>query len=101
MHTSDTVLMPRLILARAAAAGIDPNRLAREAGMPTWLLADKKARVPSDYYPKLWELLEHETGDPNSTLRVVGGYRVGELGLFDYLISTADTLGEGLEVVGP
>ncbi|MFC9997217.1 AraC family transcriptional regulator ligand-binding domain-containing protein [Nocardia sp. NPDC127526] len=93
--------MPRLILSRAAAAGIDPNRLAREAGMPSWLLADKTARVPSDYYPKLWELLEHTTGDPNSTLRVVGGYRVGELGLFDYLISTADTLGEGLEVVGP
>ncbi|GAB4588083.1 AraC family transcriptional regulator ligand-binding domain-containing protein [Nocardia sp. IFM 10818] len=101
MRTSDTVLMPRLILSRAAAAGIDPTRLAREAGMPSWLLADKKARVPSDYYPKLWELLEHATGDPNSTLRVVGGYRVGELGLFDYLISTADTLGEGLEVVGP
>ncbi|MCU1642042.1 MAG: hypothetical protein JWN03_2317 [Nocardia sp.] len=101
MHTSDTVLMPRFILSRAAAAGIDPNRLAREAGMPTWLLTDSNARTPSEYYPRLWELLEREVGDPNTTLRVVGTYRVGELGLFDYLISTADTLGEGLAVVGP
>ncbi|WP_067824027.1 AraC family transcriptional regulator ligand-binding domain-containing protein [Nocardia inohanensis] len=101
MHTSDTVLMPRFILSRAAAAGIDPNKLARQAGMPDWLLSDSNARVPSHYYPRLWELLEHELGDPDTTLRVVGGYRVGELGLFDYLISTANTLGEGLGVVGP
>ncbi|MEV6770133.1 AraC family transcriptional regulator ligand-binding domain-containing protein [Nocardia sp. NPDC051030] len=93
--------MPRFILSRAAAAGIDPNRLAREAGMPTWLLADDNARVPSEFYPRLWELLEHEVGDQDTTLRMVGGYRVGALGLFDYLISTADTLGEGLAVVGP
>lgn len=69
--------------------------------MPTWLLADSSTRVPSDYYPRLWELLEREVGEEDTTLRVVGGYRVGELGLFDYLISTADTLGEGLAVVGP
>lgn len=101
MQTSDTVLMPRFILSRAAAAGIDPNRLAREAGMPSWLLEDSNARVSSAYFPRLWELLEHEVGDPDTTLKVVGEYRIGELGLFDYLISTADTLGEGLAVVGP
>ncbi|MFI6869036.1 AraC family transcriptional regulator ligand-binding domain-containing protein [Nocardia sp. NPDC050406] len=101
MHTSDTVLMPRFILSRAAAAGIDPARLAREAGMPGWLLADNTARVPSHYYPRLWELLEHAVGEPDTTLRAVGEYKVGDLGLFDYLISTADTLGEGLGVVGP
>ncbi|NNH73185.1 AraC family transcriptional regulator [Nocardia uniformis] len=101
MHTSDTVLMPRFILSRAAAAGIDPNRLAREAGMPSWLLDDSNARVASEYYPRLWELLEHAVGDPDTTLKAVGEYRIGDLGLFDYLISTADTLGEGLGVVGP
>lgn len=101
MQTSDTVLMPRFILSRAAAAGIDPNRLAREAGMPNWLLEDSNARVSSAYFPRLWELLEHEVGDPDTTLKVVGEYRIGQLGLFDYLISTADTLGEGLAVVGP
>ncbi|MFJ4651949.1 AraC family transcriptional regulator ligand-binding domain-containing protein [Nocardia sp. NPDC088792] len=93
--------MPRFILSRAASAGIDPIRLARAAGMPSWLLADTEARVPSEYFLRLWELLEREAGDPDTTLRVVAGYRVGEFGLVDYLVSTADTLGAGLAVAGP
>lgn len=101
MQTSDTVLMPRFILTRAAAAGVDPQRLARAAGLPGWQVSDGDSRVSSELFPRLWELFEHETGDPGTTLRTIGGYRVGEFGLVDYLVSSADTLGEGLAVAGP
>lgn len=101
MHTSDSVLLPRFVLSRAASAGLDPVRLAREAGIPGWLLADGDARVSSQYFPRLWELFEHELGDPEATLRATGSYRLGEFGLIDYLISTADTVGAGLGVLGP
>ncbi|MVU81373.1 AraC family transcriptional regulator [Nocardia sp. ET3-3] len=101
MHTSDSVLLPRFVLARAAAAGLDPTRLARAAGIPGWLLADGDARVSSDYFPRLWELLEHELDDPDTTLRATGSYRLGEFGLIDYLISTADTVGGGFGVLSP
>ncbi|MFE4461335.1 AraC family transcriptional regulator ligand-binding domain-containing protein [Nocardia tengchongensis] len=101
MHTSDSVLLPRFVLSRAASAGLDPTRLARAAGIPGWLLADGDARVSSDYFPRLWELFEHELDDPEATLRATGSYRLGEFGLIDYLISTADTVGAGLAVLGP
>ncbi|WP_196054557.1 AraC family transcriptional regulator ligand-binding domain-containing protein [Nocardia aurantiaca] len=101
MHTSDSVLLPRFVLSRAAAAGLDPTRLARAAGVPDWLLTDGDARVPSDYFPRLWELFEHELDDPAATLRATGSYRLGEFGLIDYLISTADTVGAGLGVLAP
>ncbi|WP_157184650.1 AraC family transcriptional regulator ligand-binding domain-containing protein [Nocardia niigatensis] len=101
MHTSDSVLLPRFVLTRAAAAGLDPARLARDAGMPSWLLTDSDARVPSDYFPRLWELLEYQLDDPEFTLRSTGSYRLGEFGLIDYLVSTAETVGAGLGVLGP
>ncbi|MFE3224181.1 AraC family transcriptional regulator ligand-binding domain-containing protein [Nocardia sp. NPDC059228] len=101
MHTSDSVLLPRFVLSRAAAAGLDPARLAREAGMPGWLLEDGDARVSSDYFPRLWELLEYELDDPEVTLRATASYRLGEFGLIDYLISTAETVGAGFGVMGP
>ncbi|GAB2509296.1 AraC family transcriptional regulator ligand-binding domain-containing protein [Nocardia heshunensis] len=101
MHTSDTVSLPRFVLRHAAGAGIDPQRLARQAGLPDWLTAAGTARVASNIYPRLWELLTHETGDPDATLRVLGEYRLGEFGLFDYLISTAETLHEGLSAINP
>ncbi|MEU1205684.1 AraC family transcriptional regulator ligand-binding domain-containing protein [Nocardia sp. NPDC005825] len=101
MHTSDSVLLPRFVLSRARAAGVDPARLARAAGIPGWLLADDAARVPSHYFPRLWELLERELDNPDATLRATGSYRLGEFGLIDYLISTADTVGAGLTVLGP
>lgn len=101
VHTSDSVLLPRFVLSRAAAAGLDPVRLARAAGIPGWLLADGNARVSSDCFPRLWELFEHELGDPEATLRATGSYRLGEFGLIDYLISTADTVGAGFGVLGP
>ncbi|MEC3916272.1 AraC family transcriptional regulator ligand-binding domain-containing protein [Nocardia sp. CDC160] len=101
MHTSDTVSLPRFVLRHAAGTGIDPHRLAHAAGLPDWVAAEGSARVDSGIYPRLWELLAHETGDPDTTFRVLGEYRLGEFGLFDYLISTADTLHEGLTVINP
>ncbi|AYF78099.1 AraC family transcriptional regulator [Nocardia yunnanensis] len=101
MHTSDTVSLPRFVLRHAAGAGIDPHRLARQAGLSGWQAAEGSTRVASDIYPRLWELLTHESGDPDATFRVLEEYRLGEFGLFDYLISTADTLWEGLTVIGP
>ncbi|APA96767.1 AraC family transcriptional regulator ligand-binding domain-containing protein [Nocardia seriolae] len=101
MHTSDSVLLPRFVLARAAAAGLDPARLARAAGIPGWLLADGESRVSSDYFPRLWELFEFELNDSEATLRATGSYRLGEFGLIDYLISTAETVGAGFGALGP
>ncbi|WP_369638411.1 AraC family transcriptional regulator ligand-binding domain-containing protein, partial [Nocardia sp. JMUB6875] len=101
MQTYDTVSLPRFVLRHAVGAGIDPHRLARAAGLPEWMAAAGSARVASDIYPRLWELVSHETDDPDATLRMLAEYRLGEFGLFDYLISTSDTLLDGLTVISP
>lgn len=99
----DSVLLPRMIVATAAALGADAVSLARESGLPSWLLAQDEdaARVASGHYVRLWELAEHLMDTPDVALISAENYRLGGLGHYDYLFSSAPTLGDGLAACGP
>ncbi|HKT00616.1 MAG TPA: AraC family transcriptional regulator ligand-binding domain-containing protein [Rugosimonospora sp.] len=90
--------LARMVLSVAAAGGADAGQIAREAGLPGWLLGTDGAMVPSTLGTRLWELTEHALGDPLVGLTAVSRHRVGDLDLYDYLFTTAATLREGLRV---
>ncbi|MEC3916274.1 AraC family transcriptional regulator [Nocardia sp. CDC160] len=93
----DSILMARFPLERAARAGLDPDRIARLAGVPAWREGGESTRVSSRYCLRAWELLERETGDPDVALRVSDDSTTGEFGLLEYLFLSASTLGAALD----
>jgi AraC-like DNA-binding protein len=94
----DSVEMSRLVLGVAAAAGADVRTLARDAGLPGWLLGVDRAMIASAHHTRLWELAGHALQDPCAGLTAVTHHQVGDLDLFDYLFTTAATVREGMEV---
>jgi AraC-like DNA-binding protein len=96
----DSVEMPRLLLAVADAGGADADQLARDAQVPGHALACDGAMIPSHYVYHLWELVEHALENPHVPLTTVARHKVGDLDLFDYLLTTAATLKDGLRVNG-
>ncbi|WP_052397152.1 AraC family transcriptional regulator ligand-binding domain-containing protein [Streptomyces sp. NRRL F-5123] len=98
---TESVALPRLI-ARAAATGDSETRwLLRAAGLrPDVLDGPATARVPSMHLYRLWTQVVGHTGREDAGLLTAAEYRHGQFDLFDYLFSTAPTLGEGLAVAG-
>jgi AraC-like DNA-binding protein len=96
----DSVELSRLVLGMAAARGADSRVLARDAGVPAWLLGVDQAMIASGHHARLWELAEHALQDPCVGLAAVQHHRVGDLDLYDYLFTTAATVREALEVSG-
>ncbi|MFF0607896.1 AraC family transcriptional regulator ligand-binding domain-containing protein [Nocardia tengchongensis] len=93
----DSILMARFALERAARAGLDPDRIARLAGVPAWREGGEGTRVSPRYCLRVWELIERETGDPDIALRVSDESTTGEFGLLEYLFLSAATLGDALD----
>ncbi|MFG1790989.1 AraC family transcriptional regulator ligand-binding domain-containing protein [Nocardia sp. NPDC049149] len=98
---TDQVLLHRFVISQLTAAGLDRERLIRETGLPEWTMAGDDVHLPSQTFSRLWELGEHALGDPNVSLNVARRYQLPSLGLYDYLFSTAPTLGAGLATCGP
>ncbi len=96
----DSVELSRLVLGVAAAGGADVRALARAAGLPGWLLGSDGAMIDSARHGRLWELAAHALQDPSLGLTAVTRHQVGDLDLYDYLFTTAGTVGEALEVSG-
>lgn len=88
--------LPRFVLARSFDAGLDHRRLALEAGLSSRLLSGADVKVRGDKYLRLWELVEHGLADDDVAVRMAEKCTVGELGLFDYLFSTAPVVGAGM-----
>ncbi|KAA2265405.1 AraC family transcriptional regulator [Solihabitans fulvus] len=86
---------------RAVEAGLESHRLAHECGFPSWAMTNDDVRVPSRLYLRTWEVVEHGLGDADAAVRIAERYVVGEVGLYDYLFTTAPTLGAGLALCGP
>lgn len=89
--------MARFALERAARAGLDPDRIARLAGVPSWREGGEGTRVAPRCCLRAWELLEQESGDPDIALRVSEESTTGEFGLLEYLFLSAATLGAALD----
>ncbi|WP_158675497.1 AraC family transcriptional regulator ligand-binding domain-containing protein [Nocardia stercoris] len=100
MDAVDVVMLPRYVLAAAPLTEERRRELARQAGLADLPITDPTAMVPSDGYLKLWELVEHECGDPLLALRAAHTYYPGQLGLHDYLFTTAPTIGDGFRQLG-
>ncbi|MEU7138061.1 AraC family transcriptional regulator ligand-binding domain-containing protein [Nocardia sp. NPDC046473] len=98
---TDQVLLHRFVISQLSAAGLDRDRLIRETGLPEWTLAGDDVHLPSHTFSRLWEIGEHGLGDPDVALNVAKRYQLHTLGLYDYLFSTAPTLGAGLATCGP
>ncbi|MEU2038153.1 AraC family transcriptional regulator ligand-binding domain-containing protein [Nocardia niwae] len=98
---TDQVLLHRFVISQLTAAGLDRDLLLRESGLPEWTMAGDDLHLPSQTFSRLWEIGEHELGDPDIALNVASRYELTCLGLYDYLFSSAPTLGAGLATCGP
>ncbi|WP_194814885.1 AraC family transcriptional regulator ligand-binding domain-containing protein [Nocardia sp. XZ_19_385] len=98
---SNQVLLLRFVITQLVAAGLDRGHLVRDSGFPEWALeTGPDLHVPSAILTRLWELAEHGTG-PDIALWVGQRYELNRLGLYDYLFSSAPTLGAGLATCDP
>ncbi|MCP2317186.1 AraC-type DNA-binding protein [Nocardia amikacinitolerans] len=98
---TDQVLLHRFVISQLTAAGADRDKLIRETGLPEWTMAGDDMHLPSHTFSRLWEIGAHTLGDPAVALQVASRYELKSLGLYDYLFSTAPTLGAGLATCGP
>ncbi|MBY8881232.1 AraC family transcriptional regulator ligand-binding domain-containing protein [Actinacidiphila acidipaludis] len=97
---TESVVVPRFIATASSRGEEEAERLVRAAGMPRALTAPETARTPSPNTYRLWAEVLARTGRTDAGLLAAGAYRPGRLDLFDYLLLTASTLGEGLAQVG-
>jgi AraC-like DNA-binding protein len=96
----DNVGMALLLLGMAEAGGADARRLARDAGLPGWLLGLEGGMAPSHQNARLWELTAHALHDPCLGIAAVSRLQAGKMGLYDYLFTTAGTVREALQASG-
>ncbi|WP_370138204.1 AraC family transcriptional regulator ligand-binding domain-containing protein [Streptacidiphilus sp. EB103A] len=89
------VAVPKMVLSRTAQSSHDIRRLARDAGIPEWATADDDISVGGECYLRALELAAHHRGEPDIGLLAGAGFVHGQLGVYDYLFSSARTLGEG------
>ncbi|HWA75209.1 MAG TPA: AraC family transcriptional regulator [Polyangiaceae bacterium] len=99
---SISVLILRALLAGAAASGIEPARLAEDAGLPAGafdpaVLADPDARVPGHVALRLWETLPKLSQRETFGLWLSDLVGAAPLTAAAWFILSSPTLGEGLE----
>ncbi|WP_342800356.1 AraC family transcriptional regulator ligand-binding domain-containing protein [Nocardia sp. No.11] len=97
---TDQSLLHRFVISQFDAAGLDRAQLIRDAGVPDWSMTGQDVHLPSEVFSRLWEIGEHRLG-PDVALQVARRYKLSSLGLYDYLFSSAPTLGAGLATCGP
>ncbi|WP_067705066.1 AraC family transcriptional regulator ligand-binding domain-containing protein [Nocardia jejuensis] len=98
---TDQTLLHRFVIDRFAEMGLDRTQLIRECRVPDWTLTGGGVHVSSETFGRLWETGARWLDDPDVALRVASRYELKALGLYDYLFSSAPTLGAGLATCGP
>ncbi|MFF7154568.1 AraC family transcriptional regulator ligand-binding domain-containing protein [Streptomyces sp. NPDC008139] len=93
---TECVVVPRFIATAATPSLVQARQLVRAAGLPNVLHGPEAARTPSANTYRLWGAVLARTERPDAGLLAAADYRPGLLDLFDYLLSTAPTVGEGL-----
>ncbi|NUS13800.1 MAG: hypothetical protein HOY69_20745 [Streptomyces sp.] len=93
---TESIVLPRFIARAAARDRTEAQSLVRAAGLPAVLSAPDTARSTSSGIFRLWREVLDRTGRQDAGLLAATQYRHGQFDLFDYLVSTAPTLGEGL-----
>lgn len=80
---------------RAIDSGLE---ILGRAGLKVASFRDLTVRIPHDAGVALLENAVHVSGDPAFALRVGAGIKRGEFGLYDFLCSTAATLGQSIKL---
>jgi AraC-like DNA-binding protein len=93
---TESVVVPRFIATAATRGRREAESLARTAGLPNVLRDPETSRVPSTRTYQLWGAVVAQTERPDAGLLTAACYRPGLLDVFDYLMSSAPTVGEGL-----
>ncbi|WP_433594373.1 AraC family transcriptional regulator ligand-binding domain-containing protein [Nocardia sp. CA-145437] len=98
---TDLTLLHQFVLSQLTSMGLDRTRLIQESGVPEWTLTGGGVHVPSETFWRLWETGARMLDDPDVALRVASRYQLRATGLYDYLFTSAPTLGAGLATCGP
>jgi AraC-like DNA-binding protein len=93
---TESVVVPRFIATAATRGRGDAESLVRAAGLPNVLHDPETSRVPSARTYRLWGAVLARTERSDAGLLAAACYRPGLLDVFDYLLSSAPTAGEGL-----
>jgi AraC-like DNA-binding protein len=86
----------RLAVARAIAAGIDPEPLVQKAGLTFALLEDRDARIGARNQITLLNLVASAVGDDLLGFHLAEDFDLREIGLLYYVLASSATLGEAL-----
>jgi AraC-like DNA-binding protein len=93
---TESVVIPRFIATASTTGRTEAERLVRAAGLPEVLRDPETVRTPSANTYRLWGAVVARTGRADAGLLAAADYRPGMLDLFDYLLRTAPSVGEGL-----
>ncbi|WP_157355371.1 AraC family transcriptional regulator ligand-binding domain-containing protein [Nocardia terrae] len=96
--TAYSAILARCVL-RQAGSAVDARVVLGECGIGEALLGSEHGMVSSGLYLRLWERAEFHRGDPAVGVALARDYRLGQLGVFDYLFSTAPTVADGLAAI--
>lgn len=86
----------RACFAGFAALGLDVDQIRRESGIDAAALADPDARVPFTLTARIWPAAQAQWGKRGLGLHTGAALPFGELGVLDYAVASAPTIGEGL-----
>jgi AraC-like DNA-binding protein len=86
----------RACFAGFAALGLDVDRIRRESGIDAAALADPDARIPFALTARIWPAAQAQWGRRGLGLHTGAALPFGELGVLDYAVASAATIGEGL-----
>jgi AraC-like DNA-binding protein len=93
-----SVLAARPAVAELERRGIDAGAALAEARLSRDDLARDDGRLPHRSVRDLWEAAARAAGDRWFGVHVVERLPVGSVGLLDYLVASAETVGEGLTI---
>jgi AraC-like DNA-binding protein len=95
------VLTARPAVAALERRGIDPGPALRTAGVSREALESIDTRLPLGAMGALWEAASELSEDPSFGIHVAEELPDGAYDLFEYLLSTAATVGEGFARLAP
>jgi AraC-like DNA-binding protein len=91
-----SVLTARPVVFALEQRGIDPGPVLRTSHLSREALASHENRLPAQTVQRLWEAAAIACRDRSFGVHVAEALPPGALDLYDYLISTAANVGEGL-----
>jgi AraC-like DNA-binding protein len=97
LDSTVSVLMARPAVAALEERRIDADRVLRIAELSREALASIENRLPHDSVRTLWEAAAEAAHDPSFGVHVAQALPAGAFDVLEYVLSTAETVGAGLQ----